>query len=466
MNGGTFTPGKEKERAGIYFNFKTTAENRVSAGERGTVALPIASSWGEVKKFISISSIEDLNKKVGLNIDDPSLLLLREAMKKANTVLLYRLTEGLRASADISEGVKATALYGGTKGNDIIISITENVIDSSKVDVTTYLDQSEVDKQTVSKAEELKQNNYVTFTGKGDLTVTIPLTGTAPEDVSGALPATSGIRLSGGTDKTPTNADYTAFLEAAETEYFDTIALPVEDNEQLKATFVAFIKRLRDNQGQKVQGVLSNYKGDHEGIINVTGGVLLEDGTEITPEKATTWVAGASAGATFNQSLTFVEYEGAVDVLNRIDNDEIVERLSNGEFLFTYDSRDKSVSVEKDINSLTSLTAEKNKMFQKNKIVRVLDAINNDLTTQLKALIKSRKASGSDVPATNDGLQFVKTLITQYLSVLQDNGGITDFDSENDITIALNNDRDGFLIDLAVQPVDAAEKFYFNVEVK
>ncbi|KIL31791.1 phage tail sheath family protein [Bacillus subtilis] len=466
MNGGTFTPGKEKERAGIYFNFKTTAENRVSAGERGTVALPIASSWGEVKKFISISSIEDLNKKVGLNIDDPSLLLLREAMKKASTVLLYRLTEGLRASADISEGVKATAFYGGTKGNDIIISITENVIDSSKVDVTTYLDQSEVDKQTVAKAEELKPNNYVTFTGKGDLTVTIPLTGTAPEDVSGALPATSGIRLSGGTDKTPTNADYTAFLEAAEMEYFDTIALPVEDNEQLKATFVAFIKRLRDNQGLKVQGVLSNYKGDHEGIINVTGGVLLEDGTEITPEKATAWVAGASAGATFNQSLTFVEYAGAVDVLTRLDNDQVIQRLANGEFLFTYDSRDKSVSVEKDINSLTSLTAEKNKMFQKNKIVRVLDAINNDLTSQLKALIKSRKASGSDVPATNDGLQFVKTMITQYLSVLQDNGGITNFDSENAITIALNSDCDGFLIDLAVQPVDAAEKFYFNVEVK
>ncbi|MDG0768189.1 phage tail sheath family protein [Bacillus halotolerans] len=466
MNGGTFTVGKEKERAGIYFNFKTTAEDRVSVGERGTVALPIASSWGEVKKFTSISSIEDLNKKVGLNIDDPSLLLLREAMKKASTVLLYRLTEGIRAQADISEGVKATALYGGTKGNDIIIRITENVIDSSKVDVTTYLDQSEVDKQTVSKAEELKANKFVEFTGQGDLTVSIPLTGTAPEDVSGGLPASSGIRLSGGTDKTPTNADYTAFLEAAETEYFDTIALPVEDNEQLKATFVAFIKRLRDNQGLKVQGVLSNYKGDHEGIINVTGGVLLEDGTEITPEKATAWVAGASAGATFNQSLTFVEYAGAVDVLTRLDNDQVIQRLTNGEFLFTYDSRDKSVSVEKDINSLTSLTAEKNKMFQKNKIVRVLDAINNDLTSQLKALIKSRKASGSDIPATNDGLQFVKTLITQYLSVLQDNGGITNFDSENDITIALNSDRDGFLIDLAVQPVDAAEKFYFNVEVK
>lgn len=63
MNGGTFTAGKEKDRAGIYFNFKTTAQERVSLGERGTVALPVASSWGEAKTFVSISSVEDLNKK-------------------------------------------------------------------------------------------------------------------------------------------------------------------------------------------------------------------------------------------------------------------------------------------------------------------------------------------------------------------------------------------------------------------
>lgn len=50
MNGGTFTTGKEKERAGIYFNFKTTAQERVSLSERGTVALPVASSWGEAKR--------------------------------------------------------------------------------------------------------------------------------------------------------------------------------------------------------------------------------------------------------------------------------------------------------------------------------------------------------------------------------------------------------------------------------
>ncbi|AKC65588.1 MULTISPECIES: phage tail sheath family protein [Bacillus] len=448
MNGGTFTPGTEKKRPGIYFNFKTTAQQRITLGDRGTVALPITMSWGEPKTFISISGIEDLNKKVGLNIDDKSLLLFREAKKKAQTVLLYRLNEGEPAKAQISENFNVLANYGGQKGNEVTIQVTENVLDSSKRDVVTYVGTDIVDKQVVTDVKELKQNKYVSFSGEGEVTIT------------------AGVTLSGGKNGVPSVADYTAFLEAAETEYFDVIALPNNTSEQLKATFVAFIKRLRDDQGRKVQGVLANYPADHEGIINVTSGVLLEDGTEITPAKATAWVAGASAGANFNQSLTFVEYEGAVDTLERLDNDQVEYRLSQGEFLFTFDARDRTVSVEKDINSLTTYTTEKNKTFAKNKIIRVLDAINNDLTRELKDLIKLRKANGNDIPASDDGLQLVKTLITQYLTQLQDGSGITGFDSETDITISLNEDRDGFLIDLAVQPVDAAEKFYFNVEVK
>ena len=448
MNGGTFTPGTEKKRPGIYFNFKTTAQQRITLGDRGTVALPITMSWGEPKTFISISGIEDLNKKVGLNIDDKSLLLFREAKKKAQTVLLYRLNEGEPAKAQISENFNVLANYGGQKGNEVTIQVTENVLDSSKRDVVTYVGTDIVDKQVVTNVKELKQNKYVSFSGEGEVTIT------------------AGVTLSGGKNGVPSVADYTAFLEAAETEYFDVIALPNNTSEQLKATFVAFVKRLRDDQGRKVQGVVANYAADHEGIINVTSGVVLEDGTEITPAKATAWVAGASAGANFNQSLTFVEYEGAVDTLERLDNDQVEYRLSQGEFLFTFDARDRTVSVEKDINSLTTYTTEKNKTFAKNKIIRVLDAINNDLTRELKDLIKLRKANGNDIPASDDGLQLVKTLITQYLTQLQDGSGITGFDSETDITISLNEDRDGFLIDLAVQPVDAAEKFYFNVEVK
>lgn len=51
MNGGTFTPGVEKARAGIYFNFRTTAMQRVGLGDRGTVALPVLTSWGKRKNL-------------------------------------------------------------------------------------------------------------------------------------------------------------------------------------------------------------------------------------------------------------------------------------------------------------------------------------------------------------------------------------------------------------------------------
>ncbi|MCM3149679.1 phage tail sheath family protein [Bacillus pumilus] len=448
MNGGTFTPGTEKKRPGIYFNFKTTAEQRITLGDRGTVALPLVMSWGEPKTFISVSNMEDLNKKVGLNIDDKSLLLFREAKKKAQTVLLYRLNEGVQAKAEIAEKFVVTANYGGQKGNEITIQVAENVLDSTKRDVITYLGTDIVDKQVVTDVKDLVENKYVQFSGEGEAVIT------------------AGVALSGGKNGVASVADYTAFLEAAETEYFDVIALPVDNSEQLKATFASFIERLRDKQGRKVQGVVANYAADQEGIINVTSGVVLEDGTELTPAQTTAWVAGASAGANFNQSLTFVEYEGAVDTLEHLDNDQVEYRLSQGEFLFTFDARDRTVSVEKDINSLTSFTAEKNQQMAKNKIIRVLDAINNDLTFELKNLIKLRKANGNDIPASDDGVQLVKTLITQYLTQLQDGSGITGFNSETDIVIGLNEDRDGFIIDLAVQPVDAAEKFYFNVEVK
>lgn len=39
-----YTRYREK-RPGIYFNFKTTAEQRITLGERGTVALPLVMSW-------------------------------------------------------------------------------------------------------------------------------------------------------------------------------------------------------------------------------------------------------------------------------------------------------------------------------------------------------------------------------------------------------------------------------------
>jgi hypothetical protein len=442
MKGGTFTPGQEKVRPGIYFNFTERANDRITTGDRGRAAIPLALPWGESGKIVEIARESDALEKLGLDISDPSLYLLREIRKHASEVLVYRVNEGEKAQADLGDGLTATARYGGSKGNEITIQIATNVIDETAKDVTTFFENREIDTQTVKTADELNDNSYVTFTGTGVLTDTA---------------ATS---LTGGSDSAPVTGAYTEFFSALETESFDVAALPVTE-EELKVTFSSFIRRLREDQGIKVQGVISGHAANYEGIINVTNGVVLEGGRTLTPNEAVAWVAGATAGASLRQSLTFMEYEGAIDVEPRFDHDETVERLNKGEFLFTFDARDKTVTVEKDQNSLAS-----NAKFSQNKIIRIIDAFHNDVFRSFKDIIRNRKRTGEDIPVSPDGVSIVQTAVALYLNVLQDDGVVMNFDPQEDIQIEITAAGDGFVVNVGIQPVGSAEKFYFAVEVR
>lgn len=47
---------------------------------------------------------------------------VREALKRAGTLLLYRLNEGVKAAVT-NNGLQVTAKYGGVRGNDLSIVI-------------------------------------------------------------------------------------------------------------------------------------------------------------------------------------------------------------------------------------------------------------------------------------------------------------------------------------------------------
>lgn len=78
-----------------------------------------------------------------------------------------------------------------------------------------------------------------------------------------------------------------------------------------------------------------------------------------------------------NESLTYAAYDDAVDVAPRYTNAQIEAALTAGEFLFT-PSNNRAV-VEQDINTFLSYTPKKNKSFHKNRVIRVMDGIANDL---------------------------------------------------------------------------------------
>lgn len=438
MAGGNWTV-QNKVRPGVYVNIVTAPKALGTLGERGTVSIPLLLPWGEPKVITTIEAGEDTMPKLGYPITDPSLLLVREALKRAQKLLLYRVNTGTKAAVT-SGNLTITAKWGGARGNDLTIVIAENVDDEDLYDVRTLLNGDEVDSQTVANIAGLSANDWVVFTG------------------SGALAATAGAPLTGGADGSATNQDYLDYLAAIEAQDFNTIALPSTDI-TAKGAFTSFAKRLRDDEGKKIQVVLENYpSADYEGVISVKNGVILDDGTTLTAAQTTAWVAGATAGAEVNESLTYAAYEGAVDVATRYTNSQIIAALQAGEFVFT--PNNGRAVVEQDINSLTSFTPDKGKAFSKNRVIRVLDGINNDFVRIFSQFYIGKVSNNAD------GRNLLRAECVNYLTSLQNINAIQNFDSQTDISVAAGNDVDAVLIEADIHPVDSIEKIYMTITVQ
>jgi hypothetical protein len=436
MAGGTFTT-QNKVRPGAYFNFATNA-TLGTLGDRGIATMALKLSWGAVKQVLTIHAGDNVKTILGYDITDAKLLLIREALKRAGTLLLYRLNAGTKATAIVGS-LTATAKYGGVRGNDLKIIIQTNVDDAAKFDVKTLLGSDEMDKQVVANIAGLVANAWIDWSGTGSLT------------------ATAGATLTGGADGTVVNSDHTDYLAAIEVYDFQTVALPSNDS-TLKSVYVAFAKRLRDDEGKKIQAVLENYPtANHEGVISVKNGVVLSDGTVLDSISATAWVAGATAAAQVNESLTYQAYDDAIDANPRYTNSQIETALKAGEFLFTQNQG--GALVEQDINTLTSFTVTKGKIFSKNRVIRVLDAINNDL----KGIFESFYIGKID--NNPDGRNLLKNEYVKYMETLQSIGALQNFDSQTDITIVQGDASDSVYTEFSAQPVDAVEKIYTKVKV-
>lgn len=436
MAGGTWEK-QNKIRPGAYINFKSKKKEESILGERGIATMPLSLPWGSEKEVITIHADDDLSKVIGINITDDSALLIREVFKKAKTLLLYRLNEGTKATATL-EGLTINARYSGTKGNNITIVIQNNVDNEDMFEVITIFEGNKVDRQLVKNIGELKSNDYVEFKGTGE------------------LKASAGIPLKGGTDGTVTNKDYIDYLAAIELYDFNTMGITSKD-ESIKAIVTTFIKRQREREGKKVQAVLENYpQADHEGILSVKNGVILSSGV-ISADETVAFVAGATAGANVNKSNTYLEYPGAIDVDKRYTNREVEDALKNGEIVFTISNR--KVVIEQDINTFKSFSKDKGKEFSKNRVIRTLDSINNDIK-----LLWERSYIG-DGDNNTDGRNLFKKDIIKYLETLQGMNAVENVIPE-DVQIEQGQDKDSVIARVGVQAIDAMEKLYMTVEVE
>ncbi|QUI25522.1 phage tail sheath subtilisin-like domain-containing protein [Vallitalea pronyensis] len=435
--GGTWTT-QNKVRPGVYINFQQTRIQEEQA-KRGIVTIPLDLNFGPEQEVVEVTNQTDTRGIFGEELY--TLIPLNETLKRAEKVLVFRLNPaagGTKASV-ITGNLTATAKYTGTRGNDLKVVIEAK---DSKFNVSTYLGTTLMDQQLlVSAVDELQDNAMVTFTG------------------TGVLAATAGVSLTGGVNGTVDGNAYTAYRNAIEVYYFNTCALYDVTDTAIKEAFKGWVRRLRDDEGTKVTLVAENYdSADYEGIISVKNGVVLEDGTVIDAKKATAWVAGATAAANTNQSLTYDFYDGAVDVDNKYNYTTIEDAIHAGNFLFTgYDGKAR---VEYDINTLHTYTADKGRLFRKNRVMRTLDAINHDITK-----IGNDYFIGK-ISNNEDGRNLLKNEIIKCLQRYENQDAITNLDTGKDVQVLASTETDVVVVRIAAQPVDGMEKLYMTVEVK
>lgn len=447
MAGGKFDKLAGKVRPGTYMNFESTRSDTVGTSERGTVIIPLLKpSYGPAGSYIELTNAgpDAAYAKLGYSVydSDPNrqMLLIREALKNASKVLVYIPKEGTKATAKNASApeLTATAKYGGTRGNALTVTVAANPVDGFDVTVSLagntaayYEGLSTVDDLIAQDCE------YVTFTG------------------SGALAAIAAMNLTGGTDATAQNDDLTTFMDTWEKAKFNTVAMPVTDS-SMKAAIKTKIKYLRESMGRGVQAVVPDFPADYEGIISIKNGYAIDD-DKLSAAEATAWVAGASAGASYVESLTYDAVDGATDLVDALTHEEYVDAINKGHFAFSI-SEENKVIVEYDINSLTSFKQPKDETYRKNRVVRVMDTFQESIQLNFPPNKYANDSDGWDIM---EGVG--KSILKQFAEA----GAITDVDYDNDFLVdrdASYGDKTYFNVNL--KPVDSAEKLFFTTHTR
>ena len=443
MPGGIWT-SQNKVLPGVYIRFKTGTALGLTVGERGVVTICEPMSWGPVAQVTPVTLTTDVTPITGYDITAPQNRFLQEMFKGTNrtsaptTILLYRPTASGSAQAKVTTGeLTATAVYPGARGNDISVVITELTEPESTFTVSTVVDGAIVDQQTAAQISELVANDWVTFSG------------------TGALAATTGAALTGGADGTVESAAYSAYLSTIEPYKFDIMVYDGSDS-TVQTALLSFIERVNENNGQYCQLVASGLSNpDSRYVININSPVTLSDGTELTPQQVTWWAGGASAGALYNQSLTYAQYPGAVSTTMQTV-DQFTQAVQAGNFVLF--AENGVVKVMQDINSLTTYTEYIGQVYSKNRVMRLCNTIANDIFQQF---------SESFIGVVNNneqGRARFQAAIVGYLQEIQDNQGIQNFTSD-DVEVLAGSAIDAIVVNVAIQAVDSVEKVYLRLEI-
>ena len=356
-----YNAGETKIRPGVYQRHTNVGFDSLVGAQDGFCAIPIQANWGPLGVVVKNTLASDLTNNYGTGTYGTGYTVPAAAAMfqgGAATVYTYRLgTGGAKASKEVTTGLTATAKHPGTM--PLSIAVQEKLGDSTRKQLLVYADTSLVEKwefaadgkaEGANAVEAAKSSKYIDLTGSA---TTVPVLAVA----SGAL--------SGGTNPTVTNESYSAAFAALEPYFYNTIALDVEEDENM--TLALLLQSYLENAynlgklGMAVVGEkttvdfatrCAHAKAFNDAKVIYLGGGWMAGNESKDGVMAICYTAGVIASTPANQGITHAVVNGATDLCEALTYGQYEDAINSG-MLMVSRSSDGSIWYDSGINTLT-----------------------------------------------------------------------------------------------------------------
>lgn len=204
-----------------------------------------------------------------------------------------------------------------------------------------------------------------------------------------------------------------------------------------QAAIKEFVTARRENN-RKLAVVMSNFSGNHEGIINFTTDGIKVNSVAMSTQLFTVRVACVLACTPQTQSATYHVFEDVTAITDKANDDTAIDA---GELILINDG--EKIKLGRAVNSLTTITLGKKDIMKKIKIVEGMDLVSGDIYTVFRDNYIGK--------VNNDysGKMLFVAECNEYLRNLVKEG-VLNADASNYIELDLEATRDYLEVDLGI----------------
>ena len=270
----------------------------------------------------------------------------------------------------------------------------------------------------------------------------------------------------------------TLALQTLGNKLWDYLAFPNGTATDM-TTLSDWIKAKRDTDKKIYKAVLAGVVANHEGVTNFTTVGITDSDNEVFDNIGfTARLVGIIAGTGTEGSITNYTLDEIESITDLADDTARSAAIDDGQLILVNDG--EKVVISRGVNSLTSTTIAKGKVFQKIRIVEIIDTMRNDITSTINTSYRGK------VLNTYANKLLLVAAINTYLSTLAkedvldieyDNLCSIDYEAQRLYLTTQNiavdslsvaqilkyNTNDQVFLKINIKTIDAMEDFTINI---